>query len=161
MHKETIIESPEERKLEAGLIERTDAEAARMRRFMAMPDLSRTPGSPLQELVQRIISLPTFSDFSVVKVPEIVPVTESFDLFDCLLHEWRQHRTALFREVGGYDGAMPVGIPAVSCMAPPAMPKQRVRGFRGPPLILTVCARGTCRGGDTASPREHNHGAHS
>ncbi len=82
MHKETIIESPEERKLEAGLIERTDAEAARMRRFMAMPDLSRTPGSPLQKLVQRIISLPTFSDFSVVKVPEIVPVTESFDLFD-------------------------------------------------------------------------------
>ena len=32
---------------------RTDAEAARIKRYLAMPDLSRTPGSPLYEIVKR------------------------------------------------------------------------------------------------------------
>ncbi len=47
-----------------------------------MPDLSRTPGSPISELAQRIIELNDFKDFDVVQVPEIVPAVQSFDLFD-------------------------------------------------------------------------------
>ncbi len=74
--------SPEEQKLLKELETRTDAEAMRMRRFLAMRDLSRTPGSPIHEIVQRILAIPDFKDFDDVKAPEIVPTKESFDLFD-------------------------------------------------------------------------------
>ena len=82
MLNEIVIDSPEEKKYQELLNARTDAESARMRRFMAMPDLSRTRTSPLYELAQKITSLPVFDGFSVVKVPEIVPASQSFDLFD-------------------------------------------------------------------------------
>ncbi len=61
---------------------RSDAEASRMKRFLDMPDLSRSPSSPIYELAKRIISLPYFKDFDIVQVPEIVPAVQSFDLFD-------------------------------------------------------------------------------
>src|SRR5205809_545548 len=82
MSQEIIISSPEEAKLRAELKNRTDAEALRMQRFLEMPDLSRTEGSPIHELAERIVALPDFQNFAVVKVPEIVPVKESFDLFN-------------------------------------------------------------------------------
>ncbi len=53
-----------------------------MRRFLAMPDLSRTPGSPLYDLAQRIIALPRFADFKVLNVPEIVSTDLTFDKFN-------------------------------------------------------------------------------
>lgn len=71
-----------EKKLRAFLAERTDAESARMRRFLDMPDLSRTPGNPLHELVRRITSLPAFATFDHIEVPQIVNTHVSFDLFD-------------------------------------------------------------------------------
>ncbi len=79
---EIIITDPKEEALRAELASRTDAEAARMRRFLAMPDLSRTPGSPIKELADRILNTPDFKDFYNLKVPEIVPVKEAFDLFN-------------------------------------------------------------------------------
>ncbi len=80
--KEIIIEASEEKKLQAELQKRTDPEGLRLRRFLNMSDLSRTEGSPIQELTKRIIELPDFKDFDVIKVPEIVPAKESFDLFN-------------------------------------------------------------------------------
>ena len=47
-----------------------------------MPDLSRTKGSPIEALAERIVTLPDFKTFDVVRVPEIVPARESFDLFN-------------------------------------------------------------------------------
>ena len=47
-----------------------------------MPDLSRTPGSPLYELVQRVKKIPVFQDFDDIKIPEIVPTRVLFDLFN-------------------------------------------------------------------------------
>lgn len=64
------------------LTKKHDTESKRIKRFLAMPDLSRTQGSPLYELVQRILSLPDFKDFDVLKVPEIVRADISFDLFN-------------------------------------------------------------------------------
>lgn len=58
------------------------AESVRMKRYLNMPDLSRTSGSPIYELVQRILELPDFKDFDTIEVPEIVPTDISFDLFD-------------------------------------------------------------------------------
>lgn len=61
---------------------RTDVEAARMRRYLAMPDLSRTPGSPIHEIVQRILATDYFKELDIIQTPEVVPVSIGFDLFD-------------------------------------------------------------------------------
>jgi phenylalanyl-tRNA synthetase alpha chain len=79
---EIVINDPKEKALRAELDKRTDAEAARMRRYLAMPDLSRTPGNPLREIVERVIASPVFKGFDVIKVPEIVSTDITFDLFD-------------------------------------------------------------------------------
>ena len=59
-----------------------DPEALRMKRYLAMPDLSRTPGSPLHELIERVLHLPILENFDNIVIPEIVPAYVSFDLFD-------------------------------------------------------------------------------
>ncbi len=76
------IRSPEADALKQALEQKTDAESLRMKRFLAMPDLSRLPGSPIHELVESILKIPDFKDFDVIKAPEIVPYSVSFDLFD-------------------------------------------------------------------------------
>ena len=76
------IKSPEEEGLLKKIEIRTDPEGLRLKRFLAMPDLSRTPGSPLAELAERIVALPRFADFEVLLVPEIVGYGLSFDLFN-------------------------------------------------------------------------------
>src|SRR3989344_2023449 len=71
----------EEKKLIAEFSKRTDPEAARIRRYLAMPDLSRTSGSPLYEIVQRVKKVPTLKGFDDINIPEIVSAHISFDLF--------------------------------------------------------------------------------
>jgi phenylalanyl-tRNA synthetase alpha chain len=61
---------------------RTDAESARIKRYLAMPDLSRTPDSPLYEIVQSASNLPVLKNFDNIIIPEIVPADISFDLFN-------------------------------------------------------------------------------
>ena len=80
--REIIVDSSEEKRLRAELGRRDDPEARRIERFLNMPDLSRTPGSPIHEIVKRVIALPDFKGFDVIKVPEIVPADVSFDLFN-------------------------------------------------------------------------------
>lgn len=74
--------SDEENRLKIELNKRTDAESLRMQRYLAMEDLSRAESGPLRELIDRILALPQFTDFDVIQIPEIVPATESFDLFN-------------------------------------------------------------------------------
>lgn len=76
------IARAEEKRLRAELEQRTDVDAERMKRYLAMPDLSRTSGSPLREIVERVKALPIFKDFDDIEIPEIVPASISFDLFD-------------------------------------------------------------------------------
>lgn len=82
--KKQIIEvkSPEQDELRKELEKRSDPEAKRLLRYLNMPDLSRDKGSPISELVQRILKIKSFSNFDEIKVPEIVPTDISFDLFD-------------------------------------------------------------------------------
>jgi len=79
---EIAISRDEEKKLLEKLKERTDTEAKRMMRYLRMPDLSRTPGSPLFELVEKIKNVPIQKDFDIINIPEIVPASISFDLFN-------------------------------------------------------------------------------
>ena len=82
MRSEIKIESAEEKEILKALANKEDAESKRMMRFLKMPDLSRTPESPLHEIVQRVLTWPNFKGFDVIQVPEIVPVSISFDPFD-------------------------------------------------------------------------------
>ncbi len=76
------ISRAEEDRLVSELEKRTDVEAARIKRYLAMPDLSRTPGSPINELVKRIASIEDFKTFDLIQVPEIMSTKIAFDLFD-------------------------------------------------------------------------------
>lgn len=76
------ISSEEENRLKIELAKRTDAEAARIKRYLEMPDLSRAETGPLRELVDRITGLEQFAGFDIIQIPEIVPAAESFDLFN-------------------------------------------------------------------------------
>ncbi|MBI2064129.1 MAG: hypothetical protein HYT66_00205, partial [Candidatus Yanofskybacteria bacterium] len=76
------IKSEEEAKLRQELELRHDPEGERLKRFLNMPDLTRTKGSPLADLAERIINLPRFVEFKVLSVPEVVSYGVSFDLFN-------------------------------------------------------------------------------
>ena len=76
------IDRSEELRLRKELEARTDIEAARMKRYLNMPDLSRTPGSPLAEIVERVKKVPSLEGLDIIEIPEIVPADVSFDLFD-------------------------------------------------------------------------------
>ena len=76
------ISRDEELKLKAELDKRTDVGAERMKRYLAMPDLSRTLGNPICELVQRIKAIPDFKNYDTIEVPEIMDTSIVFDLFD-------------------------------------------------------------------------------
>ncbi len=81
MKKDIKINTDEEVVLLNNLKSRTDAEALRMQRYLAMPDLSRTEGSPLFALVEKARAIPLLSDFDNVVIPEIVSTEVAFDLF--------------------------------------------------------------------------------
>lgn len=76
------ISHDKENELRKALDNRHDPEAERMKRFLAMPDLSRVAGNPINELVKRILAMPDYKNFDEIEVPEIVPVDVNFDLFD-------------------------------------------------------------------------------
>lgn len=76
------IFSQEEVRLKEALKKKTDAESERIKRYLAMPDLSRTEGSPLKHIIDKVRETPTFKNFDVIDIPEIVPVDVSFDKFN-------------------------------------------------------------------------------
>ena len=76
------IQLEDEKRLKAELEKRDDAEAKRELRFLNMPDLSRTPGSPLSEIVERALKVKSLQGFDIIKIPEIVPAHILFDLFN-------------------------------------------------------------------------------
>jgi phenylalanyl-tRNA synthetase alpha chain len=80
--REIIIDTAEEKRLRQELENKKDAESERMKRFLNIPDLAHTPGSPLHEMVRRISQIPDFQDLDHIQVPEIVPTDITFDLFD-------------------------------------------------------------------------------
>lgn len=81
-HREIVVDSPEEKKLIKELEKRHDPEAERLKRFLNMPDLSRTEGSPLKEIVDRTLEVKSLDGLDIIKVPEIIPVDILFDLFN-------------------------------------------------------------------------------
>ena len=82
MSQNIIISTDEESRLKKELENRKDFEALRIKRYLSMPDLSRAAGSPVKEIVDRILASAYFQDLDTIQTPEIVPADISFDLFD-------------------------------------------------------------------------------
>lgn len=76
------ISSEEENKLKKELGEKDDAYSMRLKRYIALPDLSRTPNSPLKEIVDRASKVENLKGFDVIEIPEIIPTDIMFDLFN-------------------------------------------------------------------------------
>ena len=82
MNKEIVISVDEENQLKNEIKKRTDFEALRIKRYLGMPDLSRTEGSPLKEIIDRASKVKSLEGFDVIKIPEIIPTDILFDLFN-------------------------------------------------------------------------------
>lgn len=76
------IKSDDETRLIKSLGKRDDFEAKRIKRYLGMPDLSRTQGSPLKEIVDRTLGVKSLEGFDIIKIPEIIPTHILFDLFN-------------------------------------------------------------------------------
>lgn len=76
------IEDPKEKELIQALETRVDADAVRIKRFLKMPDLSRTSESPLKEVVDRTLKVDVIKDLDIIQVPEIISAKILFDLFN-------------------------------------------------------------------------------
>lgn len=76
------ITDPVEAERLAQLSARNDFEAQRIRRLLSMPDLTRTPQSPVKLVVDAVLALPRFQDFDVLEVPKVVSVADNFDLLN-------------------------------------------------------------------------------
>jgi phenylalanyl-tRNA synthetase alpha chain len=80
--KNYVIPRDEENVLLKGLEKREDNEAKRIKRYLSMPDLSRTDGSPLNEIMRRVTNLPLLKEFDHINIPEVIPTGILFDLFN-------------------------------------------------------------------------------
>ncbi len=80
--KDYVVPRVEEEKLLKTLEGKHDPEAQRIKRYLAMPDLSRTEGSPLNEIMKRVTNLPLLKDFDHINIPEVIPTSIIFDLFN-------------------------------------------------------------------------------
>jgi phenylalanyl-tRNA synthetase alpha chain len=80
--KNYAISRDDEKKLLAEFSKRNDIEAERIKKYLAMPDLSRTSGSPLNEIMKRVTTLPVLKDFDHIDIPEVISTSILFDMFN-------------------------------------------------------------------------------
>jgi phenylalanyl-tRNA synthetase alpha chain len=81
-HKEYTISTKEQEEILKKFESRTDIEATRIRKYLSMPDLSRTPGSPVHEIVKRTLEVKSLDGLDIIKIPEIISIDILFDLFN-------------------------------------------------------------------------------
>lgn len=77
-----VIEGKDEKILLEELNKRSDIKAERIKRLLALPDLTKKEHSPVKILVDAILDLPRFRDFYIVDFPKIVTVEENFDILN-------------------------------------------------------------------------------
>ena len=82
MNRKIIIKDEDEKVLIEDLNQRTDIKAERIKRLLALPDLTKKENSPVKILFDQIIKLPRFADFDLVEIPRIVSVQDDFDLLN-------------------------------------------------------------------------------
>ncbi len=82
MRRNIIIKDEKEGALIEELNKRNDIKAERIKKLLALPDLTKKENSPVKILTEEIIKLPRFADFDLVDIPRIVSVEDDFDLLN-------------------------------------------------------------------------------
>lgn len=77
-----IIKDKNEDILLKELNKRSDIKAERIKRLLALPDLTKKEHSPVKILVDQIINLPRFDGFDIVEFPKIITIEQCFDLLN-------------------------------------------------------------------------------
>lgn len=72
----------EQEKMFAELDKKTDAESQRLKRYIAMSDLSKQDGSPVKIITERVLNLPSLKNLDVIETPEVITPEVVFDLFN-------------------------------------------------------------------------------
>lgn len=72
----------EQERLFAELEQKTDAESNRLKRYIALADLSKKDGSPVKAITERVINLPTLKNLDIIETPEVITPEVVFDLFN-------------------------------------------------------------------------------
>ena len=80
--KQIIISDAEEKNLIEELNKRNDIKAERIKRLLALPDLTKKENSPVKIINDKIMELPIWADFDVVDIPKIVSTQDDFDLLN-------------------------------------------------------------------------------
>ncbi len=75
-------DDPEEKPILESLSKRNDFDALRLKRLLALPDLTRKEHSPVKLVVDKILTLPELHGFDVVSIPETITLEHNFDTFD-------------------------------------------------------------------------------
>jgi len=82
MGKNIVINNNKEKELIEDLEKRKDIKAERIKRLLALPDLTKKKNSPVKILVDQITKLPRFADFDILDFSRIVTVKDNFDLLN-------------------------------------------------------------------------------
>ncbi|MSU54364.1 MAG: hypothetical protein EXS48_00795 [Candidatus Staskawiczbacteria bacterium] len=82
MKQNIVINNEKEKSLIADLDSRKDVDAERIKKLLALPDLTKKEYSPIKILVDQVMQLPRFADFDVIDFPKIVTVEENFDVLN-------------------------------------------------------------------------------
>ena len=62
---------------------RTDVQAKRLKEYIALPDLTRTEGSPVKTITERVINnVESLKNFDLIKIPDVTSPELIFDLFN-------------------------------------------------------------------------------
>ncbi|MDE2037903.1 MAG: hypothetical protein KGI69_01605 [Patescibacteria group bacterium] len=82
MGRKITITDTTEKEMLALLETRADFKSLRMKRLLALPDLTKKEHSPVKILFDAVMRLPRFKDFDIVDFPRIVTVEQDFDLLN-------------------------------------------------------------------------------
>lgn len=82
MNRKIMYKNKNEKALIGELKKRKDTKAERIKRLLALPDLTKKKNSPVKILFDQIINLPMFKDFDLVDFPRVVTVEQCFDLLN-------------------------------------------------------------------------------
>lgn len=102
MNRYIIVDNREEKAIIAELEKRTDIKAERLKKLLALPDLTKKENSPVKILFDCIINLPRFGDFDLVDFPRIVSVAQNFDLLNTQKDHPSRRETDTYYLTEGY-----------------------------------------------------------
>lgn len=94
-----MINDPEAPAILSRLQSKTDFKSLRIKQLLALPDLTKTKGSPIKFIIDAIVNLRRFNNFDIIDVPEIVSVRNNFDLLNAALdHPSRRETDTYYLE---------------------------------------------------------------